>query len=90
MLIKNQNEIEYISEACSITDEIFSKIISDFNFNTENELARFIKKEIKSRGLRQAFPPIVTSGVRAGNSIHPKPTNEKLEGFVIIDFGAMM
>ena len=87
MLIKSQNEIEYITEACKITDEIFTKIISNFVFKTEKELAQFIKREIKSRGLRQAFPPIVTSGVRAGNSIHPTPTNEKLEGFVIIDFG---
>ena len=87
MLIKNKTEIEYIAKACEITDEIFLQIIKSFTFTTERELALFIKKEIKKRGLREAFPPIVTSGVRAGNSIHPKPTNEKLKGFVILDFG---
>ena len=87
MLIKSKNEIKCIRKACKITDEIFSKIIDNFYFKTENELALFIKKEIKSRELRIAFSPIVTSGGRAGNSIHPKPTKEKLEGFVIIDFG---
>ncbi len=87
MLIKNKSEIENITRACEITDEIFKKIIESFCFKTERELYLYIKKEIKNRGLREAFPPIVTSGVRAGNSIHPKPTKEKLEGFVILDFG---
>lgn len=87
MLQKNKLEIQNIKKACSITDEIFQKIISNFYFKTECELALFIKSEIKNRGLREAFPPIVISGPRAGNSIHPKPTNEKLKGFVIIDFG---
>ena len=87
MLQKNKTEIKNIEKACAITDQIFEKIIGNFCFTTERELALFIKREIKNRGLREAFPPIVTSGPRAGNSIHPKPTNEKLEGFVIIDFG---
>ena len=85
--IKTKKEIASIRKACKSTDDIFSGIISDFTFTTEQELARFIKREIKRRGLREAFPPIVTSGARAGNSIHPKPTTEMLEGFVILDFG---
>jgi Xaa-Pro aminopeptidase len=87
MLQKSKTEIKHIAKACKITDEIFTKIISNFCFTTERELSFFIRREIKNLGLREAFPPIVTSGPRAGNSIHPKPTNEKLEGFVIIDFG---
>ncbi len=86
-IIKNKTEIKKIQKACQITDKIFSQIIHDFYFTTEIELARYIKKQIAQRGLRQAFPPIVTSGGRAGDSIHPKPTKEKLQGFVIIDFG---
>jgi Xaa-Pro aminopeptidase len=85
--IKNKKEISNIEKACRITDEIFSKIISDFSFVTERELALWIRREIKSRGLREAFPPIVTSSSRAGNEIHPKYTNEPMRGFVIIDFG---
>ena len=87
MLQKTKAEIKNIERACKITDEIFLKITKNFAFTTERELALWIKKEIKNRGLREAFPPIVTSGKRAGNSIHPTPTNEKMEGFVIIDFG---
>lgn len=85
--IKTKAEIMHIAKACEITDEIFNKIIGNFHFKTEYELFLFIRREIKNRGLREAFPPIVTSGPRAGNSIHPKPTQEGLGGFVIIDFG---
>ena len=47
----------------------------------------FILLEIKKRGLKPSFPPIVTSGKNAGNDIHPQPTDKKLSGFVIIDLG---
>lgn len=86
-LIKSKAEINNIARACKITDEIFSKITGDFKFKTERELYLWIRREIKKRGLREAFPPIVTSGPRAGNEIHPKSTKSNLEGFVIIDFG---
>lgn len=86
-LVKTREELSFIRKACKVTDEIFSNIIRDFYFQTERELYVYIKKEIRRRGLREAFPPIVTSGKRAGNDIHPKPTKELLEGFVIIDFG---
>jgi Xaa-Pro aminopeptidase len=87
MRIKNTYEIECIARACAITDEIFSGIIQDFCFTTERELALYIRREIKRRGLREAFPPIVSSGSRAGDEIHPKYTDAVLEGFVILDFG---
>ncbi len=86
-IIKNKEEIRYIAQACRITDAIFDGIVSNFSFRTERELALYIRKEIQRLGLREAFPPIVTSGARAGNDIHPKPTDSVLEGFVIIDFG---
>lgn len=84
---KTRTEIRNIQKACQITDEIFVKIIDDFYFKTERELMLFIRREIRNHGLREAFPPIVTSGVRAGNDIHPKSTKDILTGFVIIDFG---
>ncbi len=86
-IVKNKEEIQNIKRACKITDDIFQKIISDFRFSTERELMLSVRSEIKSRGLREAFPPIVSGNARAGNEIHPKSTNEKLKGFVIIDFG---
>ncbi|MEK7105998.1 MAG: M24 family metallopeptidase, partial [Patescibacteria group bacterium] len=46
--------------------------------------------QIKKRGLKPSFKPIVTSGKNAGNEIHPfSPTEKKLSGFVIIDFGVV-
>ncbi len=88
--IKTKNEIGKIKKACQITDMIFKKIIGqDLTIFTEIELRDFILAEIKKRGLKPSFPPIVTSGPRAGNEIHPKSTDAKLEGFVIIDFGVI-
>jgi Xaa-Pro aminopeptidase len=86
-LQKTKVEIESVAKACKITDEIFAEIIGFFRFTTERELMLHIRREIKKRGLREAFPPIVSSGARAGTEIHPKSTHSVLEGFVIIDFG---
>ena len=86
-LQKNKSEIASVTKACKITDEIFAQIIDLFTFTTERELMLYIRREIKKRGLREAFPPIVSGGARAGNEIHPKSTHSVLEGFVIIDFG---
>jgi Xaa-Pro aminopeptidase len=87
-MIKTKKEIEYITKACIATDKIFTKLLmQDLANTTEAYLAKWILNEIKKVGLKPSFKPIVTSGARAGNEIHPKPTNEKLTGFVIIDFG---
>lgn len=91
--IKTKEEILKIKKACQITDAIFEKILKNFNFKTktktEIELRDFILLEIKKRNLKTSFKPIVTSGKRAGNEIHPQPTTSKLSGFVIIDFGVV-
>lgn len=87
--VKRKDEIKNIKKACRVTDAIFSKIIKDFKFKTEIELKDFILQEIKKRGLKPSFPPIVTSGFRAGNEIHPKATPHKLFGFLIRDFGVI-
>lgn len=87
--IKTQVEITKIQKACKITDQIFKKVISNFYFKTEIELRDFILSEIKKRGLKPSFPPIVSSGQRAGNEIHPSSTAHTLKGFVIIDFGVI-
>lgn len=87
MPAKSRDAIDSIAAACRITDALFSEILADFRFKTERELALFIRRRIRALGLREAFPPIVTSGPRAGNEIHPKYTDAVLEGFVIVDFG---
>lgn len=94
--IKTKEEIENIKKACRETDAIFKNILKSLKSSTgpkqglglsEIELRDFILREIKRRGLKPSFPPIVTSGKNAGNDIHPKPTDKKLSGFVIIDLG---
>lgn len=88
--IKTKEEITKIKKACQITDSIFSLLLrQDLCGMTEIELRDFILSQIKKRGLKPSFPPIVTSGKRAGKEIHPQPTDKKLEGFVIIDFGVI-
>lgn len=87
--VKTKPEIKKVKMACRITDAIFTNLCKMKNLSkfTEIELRDFILSEIKKRGLRPSFTPIVTSGPRAGNDIHPKPTDKKLNGFVILDFG---
>jgi Xaa-Pro aminopeptidase len=88
-VIKTKDEIAKIKKACRATDAIFSEIIKNFYFKTEIELRDFILLQIKKRGLKPSFPPIVTSGKRAGNEIHPQSTDAPLSGFTIIDFGVI-
>lgn len=87
--IKTKSEIKKVKMACRITDAIFTNLckIKNLAEYTEIQLQDFILSEIKKRGLHPSFPPIVTSGPRAGNDIHPKSTDKKLRGFVIVDFG---
>lgn len=88
--VKTKTEIAKIKKACVTTDQIFKKIVGNFKWKTEIELRDFISAEIKKRGLKPSFPPIVTSSPRAGNDIHPKSTDSTLEGFVILDFGVIV
>ncbi|MBP6931563.1 MAG: M24 family metallopeptidase [Candidatus Pacebacteria bacterium] len=93
--IKTKEEIDNLKKACRETDAIFKNILKILHRSdlwkthevTEVKLRDFILGEIKGRGLKPSFPPIVTSGKNAGNDIHPKPTDKKLSGFVIIDLG---
>lgn len=83
---KTKKELKIIEHACKITDDIFKEIIDDFNFKTEKELSLFIKRKIRAKKCKLAFTPIVASGKNASNP-HHKPTDSKLKGFVVIDFG---
>ncbi len=89
--IKTNEEISKIKKACRVTDAIFGLLLKqDLKNITEVELRDFILYEIKKRGLKPSFKPIVTSSKHAGNEIHPfNPTTKKLKGFVIIDFGVV-
>ncbi len=91
--IKTKEQIKKVEKACKITDAIFLSILKHVKKGkgdmTEIELRDFILEEIKKMKVKPSFPPIVTSGARAGNEIHPQPKNSKLKGFVILDFGVV-
>jgi len=86
--IKTKKEISLIKKACEITDCIFSEIISLVNLNdmTEKELAKFIKSRIKYYKCKPSFRAIVAASGGASKP-HHKPTQNKLKGLVVIDFG---
>lgn len=86
--VKKKNEIVKIKRACKITDDIFNIVIKNFRkYKTEIALRDYILLLIKKYKVKASFPPIVSSGPRAGNEIHPKSTQASMHGFVIIDFG---
>ncbi|MCK4589244.1 MAG: M24 family metallopeptidase [Nanoarchaeota archaeon] len=79
-------KLKYVKKACQATDQIFNKLIKNFHFKTEIEVADFILNEIKKKSLKPAFPMIVASE-RNHHHIHHYPKKHKLSGFTIIDFG---
>ncbi|HLC78954.1 MAG TPA: M24 family metallopeptidase [archaeon] len=89
--MQNQ-KLASIQKGCRLNDKIFSQIIKRARrgeFETERDISRFIKKELKKAGAAMAFPPIVAIGKNAVDW-HHRPTNSKLAngGFCVIDFGA--
>lgn len=86
--VKKESEIMTIKKACTITDTIFSRLMSNFDFTTENQVADFLRTAIAKYSDGPAFPVIVASGKNAANP-HHHPTDTKLKGFVVIDFGVI-
>lgn len=84
--IKNQKEIQLIKHACKLTDAVFERMKRKFVFRTEKELEQRILAQIKKAGCKPSFPPIVAAGANAAHP-HWKPSDSKLKGFVVIDFG---
>ena len=83
------DKITCIRKACEITDSVFEEMINAFKeseFKTENDVARFIKRKAKKNKVKLAFPTIVAAGRNAAE-IHHKPTDAKLKGLIVIDFG---
>ena len=78
--------IDSIRKACELSSEILGECIDNFNFKTEKDVAKWLKRKVKEKGLRNAFSPLVVSG-KNFLKIHHKSNNTKLKGFVILDFG---
>ena len=63
-------KLEAIERGCKLNDQIFSLVVAKFKskeFKTEKDVSRFIDKEIKKAGAKNAFPTIVASGSNAVN-----------------------
>ena len=90
--IKTPKELEYIKQAQSIGDKVFSEILDYIKPGvTELELAARIEYLLKIYGgERTSFPAIVASGVNSSMP-HAVPTSKKIEAgdFVTMDFGCV-
>jgi Xaa-Pro dipeptidase len=79
-------ELNLIRKACEITCEILQECFDNFTFETEMEVAKYLRRKAKERNVKLAFPPLVVSG-KNFLEIHHKSDKTKLKGFVIVDFG---
>ncbi len=91
--MEKSDAITVMRKCAKMGDDIFTQVclqLKKHALKTENELANFIKQEIYKQGAKESFPVIVTSAGRAGDDIHPTPTDSIMQGFVIIDFGVKL
>ena len=86
-MVKEKKEIAMIKKACSVTDNVYSKIIKNFKFKTELQLKEFIEAEIKKHCCDLAFDPIVASSKKSSLP-HSVPSGKIKKGFLLLDFGA--
>jgi Xaa-Pro aminopeptidase len=89
-MIKTKREIGLLKKSAAITDSCIPIIEDALKERiTEKELARRIRKNIKSRGASQAFMALVASGKRAAQ-VHPRPyaSKKRIAGLGYVDFGA--
>ncbi|MBD3203890.1 M24 family metallopeptidase [Candidatus Woesearchaeota archaeon] len=84
---KSELELKYLKKACKITDDVFSRMLANFNFHKEIEIKNFIEIEIKKQNADISFPPIAASGKNSSVPHYDKLQRLK-KGFLIMDFGA--
>jgi Xaa-Pro aminopeptidase len=85
-MVKEKEELKNIETACSIADNIYSKICNNFKFRTEEELKEFILEETRKNKCEPSFPPIVASG-KGTSQPHYDASNKIGKGFLMLDFG---
>jgi len=79
--------IKKIRKACEISCDILEECMKNFkDFETEKDVAKYLRKRTKEKECRLAFAPLVVSG-KNFLEIHHKSDETKLKGFVILDFG---
>lgn len=85
--VKSKKELQILKHACKETSSIFTKLIKNWSFKTEADVAAWIDYEIKKRGGQPGYNTIVASG-KNGAMPHYTPKNVKLQkGFCVMDFG---
>jgi Xaa-Pro aminopeptidase len=91
--VKSTDEVRWIRNAASITDEVFAGIISRIRPGVaERDIAAEISYQQKLRGAEgDAFEPIVAGGER-GALPHARPTARRFRrgDLVILDFGCVV
>jgi len=86
-LVKTGEEIKLITKACAITDSLFDELCRNMHlFKTELDVSTFLKMRMNQFGFEPSFPPIVASG-KNGATPHHVPSDSKLSGFTVVDFG---
>ncbi|MFV0393167.1 MAG: M24 family metallopeptidase [Coprobacillaceae bacterium] len=89
-VIKDQEEISILKEACILTDEIFKETIQHIHVGiTENEICAYLHYYAYKKGTsRMSFDPVVTSGPRTALA-HGRPSNRQVQAGepIMMDFG---
>ena len=78
--------IDKIRKSCEISCDILKECFDNFNFDTEKDVVKYLRKKAKEKNVKVAFPPLIVSG-KNFLEIHHKSNETKLKGFVIVDFG---
>lgn len=86
-LRKTKQEITKIKKACFLTEKVFKKIVRNFNFRTEGDLKKFIKKEAIELDCGLSFEPIIASAKNSGLKPHYSGNSRIKKGFLIVDMG---
>ena len=90
-IIKDEEEIEKIKMACSLTDKCFSHLLKHIKKGmTESQISREIEYYIKENGGDGvAFESVVASSTNSSKP-HSIATNRKIESgdIILLDFGA--
>lgn len=89
---KEDDEINFIKKACSITDTVFESVIKEIKVGmSELELSALIQYfSLKNGAEGMAFDTIIASGKR-GSMPHGRPSQKTFEygEFITIDFGVI-
>lgn len=84
---KDSDELEKIRKACNITDNIFSEMISNFNFKNEKDIEMFISDYARKNDCTLSFSPIIANGKNASMPHYKENNCDLNKGFLLLDFG---